>query len=344
MEPLFAFAAELWWLGPAAIAGGAASFAGLRYGRRRRARTLEYAGARHELTAARARLQAARARAKAAQAALLVAKSGRQSGRGAPGEVEAARTAVGDAQREARAAHTALRGRRVQVKAARALLRGMPRGDEHLPLARLVAEHDAVVARWMAYETDPAKAIAFPTMSDARVPATATLLTAMERAWWLRPRPGRPTLTPEEFARYRAAVTEVETAFRVAEAAAWRAAGAGTPGSDGGGAQGGLPPQVRGAWNGFLEGTRAVAASAAAAAAEAARDVVWRAANRDPGAEGPAASAAGTGAPQEAAPPASRGTAAGQPAEAAPQPGAGAAPPPSSPRRPTWPVPRRSAE
>lgn len=334
MDPFFALAAEFWWIGPTVIAGGAASFAGIRYGRRQRARALEYAGAKHELTVARVRLLTARAQAKNAQAAMLVAKSARQSGRGSIGEIEAARHAVGEAQRELRSAQTGVRGRRVQVKAARDLMRRMPRGDEHLPLARLVAEHDAVLSSWMAYETDPAKAIAFPTMSDARVPATAALLTAMDTARWLRPRPGKPTLTPEEFARYRRAVTELEAAFHTAEAAAWRAAGASgrPPGgasdrSFGDGA--GVPPQLRGAWDDLVENARAAAVTAATAAAESAREAIWRAAKRSPESD---ASTPKTNAPPSPSSP----------------PDAAEPPPPGKPasdkRGPIWPIPRRSSD
>lgn len=342
MDPFFAFAAEFWWLAPTAVAGGAASVAGIRYGRRQRARALEYAGAKHELTVARVRLLTARAQAKSAQAALLVAKSARQGGRGSIGEIEAARQGVGEAQRELRSAQTAVRGRRVQVKAARALMRRMPRGDEHLPLSRLVSEHDAVLSSWVAYETDPAKAIAFPTMSDARVPATAALLTAMDKARWLRPRPGRPTLTPEEFARYRAAVTELEAAFRTAEAAAWRAAGASgrPPGSAsehtfvGGGPN--IPPAVRGAWDDLVDNARAAAVTAATAAAESARDAIWRAAKRSP--DAPAAT------PRSDAP--ARPAPTSPPSASAPSSAPRAEPGPdeSVKRKPVWPIPRRSSD
>ena len=334
MDPFFALAAEFWWIGPTVIAGGAASFAGIRYGRRQRARALEYAGAKHELTVARVRLLTARAQAKNAQAAMLVAKSARQSGRGSIGEIEAARHAVGEAQRELRSAQTGVRGRRVQVKAARDLMRRMPRGDEHLPLARLVSEHDAVLSSWMAYETDPAKAIAFPTMSDARVPATAALLTAMDTARWLRPRPGKPTLTPEEFARYRGAVTELEAAFHTAEAAAWRAAGASgrPPGgasdrSFGDGA--GVPPQLRGAWDDLVENARAAAVTAATAAAESAREAIWRAAKRSPESD--------ASTPKTNAPPSPS-----SPPDAAEPPPSGK--PASDKRGPIWPIPRRSSD
>ncbi|WP_396642613.1 hypothetical protein [Microbacterium sp.] len=342
MDPFFALAAEFWWLGPTVIAGGAASFAGIRYGRRQRARALEYAGAKHELAVARVRLFTARAQAKSAQATLLVAKSARQSGRGSVGEIEAARHAVSEAQRELRSAQTGLRGRRVQVKAAKALMRRMPRGDEHLPLSRLVAEHDAVLSSWMAYETDPAKAIAFPTMSDARVPATAALLTAMDTARWLRPRPGKPTLTPEEFARYRTAVTELEAAFHTAEAAAWRAAGAsgrppGAASDPGVGSN--VPPQLRGAWDDLVENARAAAVTAAAAATESARDTIWRAAKRNPRTDDNPSAPDAPPRPASAPPP-SQAPTDSSPREAA----SDGAPPPPDKRNPIWPIPRRSAD
>ena len=339
MDPLLAFAVQSWWLGPTVIAGGAASFAGIRYGRRRRARALEYAGAKHEFAVARVRLYTARAQAKSAQAALLLAKSARHGGRGSVGEIEAARLAVGEAQRELRAAQTGLRGRRVQVKAAKTLMRRMPRGDEHLPLSRLAAEHDAVLAAWMAYETDPAKAIAFPTMSDARVPATGALLIAMDTARWLRPRPETPTLTPEEFARYRSAVTELEAAFRVAEAAAWRAAGAsGRPpgGAAGASAAPTLPPLLRSAWDDLVENARDAATTAAAAAAESAREAIQRATQRSPRPEDARAT------PESPAGPAS---AEARYRESAGQPSAPRNDRPSTDKRtPLWPIPGRPSE
>jgi hypothetical protein len=293
MDPVFAFAAELWWLGPVVIGGGAASFAAIRYGRRHRERTIEYAAARHELDVARARLHGARAQVTSARAAMLAAKSERQAGRAGTGAMDAARRSLGDAQREMRSAQTALQGRRVQVRAARIALRGMPRDDEHLPTARLVAAHDAVVSRWMEYETDPAKAIAFPTMTDTRVPATSALLTALDRARWLRPTSPKASMTPEAYSHYRAAVTDLEAAFQTAEADAWRAAGAtggpgGRSGLGGGGLGGGglggdtgsrpsIPPQLRGAWDDLVQSARSTASAAAAAAPAWTLDAVLRA-------------------------------------------------------------------
>jgi len=337
MDPLLAFAADFWWLGPAVIGAGAASFAGIRYQRRQRARTIEYAAARHELEAARVRVRTARAQVKSAHATLLVAKSARQSGQSGLADVDAARRRLADAQREVRAAQTGLRGRRVQVQAARAMLRGTPQGDEHLPLPRLMAAHDAVIARWMQYETDPAKTIAFPAMTDARVPETAALLTTMDRARWLRPASGQAVITPETFSHYRAAVAELEAAFEAAEAGAWRAAGAPRPARPGADTpRPFLSAEMRERWDEWARGAATIASSAAAAAADAAMDAVQRASRRPhaPSDEAPTAPPSSpSSAPKNA--PLSSPKSAHSPGER---------PAPEQPRRAPWPVPRRSAD
>lgn len=69
----------------------------------------------------------------------------------------------------------------------------------------------------MEYETDPARQIAFPAMSDSNVPTTAAFFVAVERARDLRPH-GR--VTPAEFTAYRDAVADLQRAFDVAERAA----------------------------------------------------------------------------------------------------------------------------
>lgn len=283
MDPLL-LVAQLWWVVPAAGGGAAAAYGIVRYGRRERARTLEYAAARHELEAARQRIRAARGGVKSAQAAHLVAKSARLSGQGSTAAVERARRDVVTAQRELRAAQTALRGRRMQVQGARAELRGMPRGAEHLPLARLLARHDHAVSQWMEYETDPAKTLAFPAMSDTSVPTTAALLDAMNRARWLRPASLEARMTPEAFARYRASVADLESALAAAEAEAWRRAGASARAASGArpprpqeeGARFAVPPQVREAWDLWVVEARAGLTTAASAAVEAAMDAMSR--------------------------------------------------------------------
>lgn len=84
-------------------------------------------------------------------------------------------------------------------------------------LERLFAAHDAVTARWLDYELDVAKLIAFPAMSDGRQPLTAAFLRAKKVADGLRPASPKARLTREQLAEYRNAVTDFEVAFDVAE-------------------------------------------------------------------------------------------------------------------------------
>jgi hypothetical protein len=82
---------------------------------------------------------------------------------------------------------------------------------------RLFAAHDAVTARWLEYELDVAKIIAFPAMSDGRQPLTAAFLRAKRVADNLRPASPKARLTAQELAEYRDAVTDYEVAFDLAE-------------------------------------------------------------------------------------------------------------------------------
>lgn len=84
-------------------------------------------------------------------------------------------------------------------------------------LERLFATHDAVTARWLEYELDVAKIIAFPAMSDGRQPLTAAFLRAKRVADGLRPATAKAKLTKEQLAEYRNAVADFEVAFDVAE-------------------------------------------------------------------------------------------------------------------------------
>jgi hypothetical protein len=84
-------------------------------------------------------------------------------------------------------------------------------------LERLFAAHDAVSARWLDYELDVAKLIAFPAMSDGRQPLTAAFLRAKRIADGLRPASAKAKLTREQLAEYRNAVADFEVAFDVAE-------------------------------------------------------------------------------------------------------------------------------
>ena len=84
-------------------------------------------------------------------------------------------------------------------------------------LERLFAAHDAVTARWLEYELDIAKLIAYPAMSDGRQPLTAAFLRAKKMADGLRPATAKTRLTRDQLAEYRSAVTDFEVAFDVAE-------------------------------------------------------------------------------------------------------------------------------
>lgn len=76
----------------------------------------------------------------------------------------------------------------------------------------------------MAYETDPARLIAFPALTDARQPLTAAFLAAEHRARDVRPASPHARITPPQFTAYRDAVAAVSRAFDAAEAEAWRQA------------------------------------------------------------------------------------------------------------------------
>jgi hypothetical protein len=84
-------------------------------------------------------------------------------------------------------------------------------------LEKLFAAHDAVTARWLEYELDVAKLIDFPAMSDGRQPLTAAFLKAKKVADGLRPASASAKLTAEQVTEYRAAVTDYEVAFDLAE-------------------------------------------------------------------------------------------------------------------------------
>ncbi|GAA4057782.1 hypothetical protein GCM10023065_03450 [Microbacterium laevaniformans] len=84
-------------------------------------------------------------------------------------------------------------------------------------LEKLFAVHDDVTARWLEYELDVARMIAFPTMSDGRQPLTAAFLRAKKVADRLRPPTADARVSPEQLAEYRTAVTDYEVAFDLAE-------------------------------------------------------------------------------------------------------------------------------
>ncbi len=109
-----------------------------------------------------------------------------------------------------------LRAARSRLKAAQVQYQ-LRTTDAPLPMAALVARQDAVTARWLAYETDPAKALSYPQMLDAQHPATLAFLRAQRDAQELRPTSANDRVTPETYVAYRNAVTAAETAFEAAE-------------------------------------------------------------------------------------------------------------------------------
>lgn len=209
MEPLILLVQGWWWVGPAVAGAGAASYMGLTTGRRR-ARRLELDAARHEESVAYRALVVAKAQVRSAQADVLAARS--RGGHVAPVDTKRALATAREAEKSA---SYALRASRARVKASYVQYRGQTK-TEPLPIERLYAAHDAVNARWLAYETDVDKALAYPQLTDARHPATVAFLQAQREAQWLRPTPGR-RVAPAEFAAYRDAVAAMDAALTEAE-------------------------------------------------------------------------------------------------------------------------------
>lgn len=228
MEPLLAFAAEFWWVAPATVGAGAAGWLGLRARRpvsprgarpmpRGAARRLGLDAARHELESAKSDAARARARLRVAQADALRIEAERAASHAPSGAVAAARRRVASARAELKASTIAIRARRAAVGAARASIPPATAERAAYPLGRLMGEHDALTARWMQYETDPAKLIAYPAMSDSRSPLLAAFLAADRQARWLRPATVDARISPADFAAYRMAVRHAEDAFDAAE-------------------------------------------------------------------------------------------------------------------------------
>lgn len=84
-------------------------------------------------------------------------------------------------------------------------------------LVRLFAEHDEITARWLDYELDVSKLIAFPAMSDGRQPLTAAFLRAKRTADALRPPSAEAKVSEQQVAEYLDAVGAYAVAFEVAE-------------------------------------------------------------------------------------------------------------------------------
>ncbi|MCC2029572.1 hypothetical protein KEC56_08580 [Microbacterium sp. YMB-B2] len=224
MDPLWMLAAEWWWIAPTAVGAGAVTAVGVRRGQKRSGRRLALDAARRDLRDAQREIGERRRGVKVARAehARLVAE--RTASRASTADVASARRALRQAEHDAKAAHADVRARRIRVGVEQAQVPSASRTDRY-PLARLNGAHDAVIARWMDYETDAAKLIAYPAMSDGKEPAMAAFLAAASRARDLRP--SSPSgVTPAEFSAYRDAVADLERTFDVAEhTAKARAAG-----------------------------------------------------------------------------------------------------------------------
>lgn len=209
MEPILLFVSGWWWIAPAAAGAGAAAYAGIT-ARPRRARRLELDAARHDERLAYRDLVAAKARVRTAHAELLTSKS-----RGSSRPAAQARSELQSARTDEKSASLALRASRARVKAGYTQYRTARSGDP-LPIDRLAALHDAINARWLGYETDIDKALAFPQLTDPRHPATAAFLDAQREALVKRPLL-RERATPEQYSEYRAAVRALELALLDAE-------------------------------------------------------------------------------------------------------------------------------
>lgn len=223
MEPILLIVSSWWWVAPAAVGVGAASYAGLTT-RSRRARRLELDAARHEESHAYRELVAAKARVRAAHADLLAAKA-----HGTAPQAAGARHALQSAKQSEKSASLAVRATRSRVKAVRAQY-VVSSSRDPLPIDRLYAAHDAVNARWLSYETDVDKALAFPQLTDSRHPSTVVFLRAQREALARRPML-RDRVTPQQYAEYRAAVQALDAALTEAERQAGVPGSAPVPGS-----------------------------------------------------------------------------------------------------------------
>ncbi|WP_051222973.1 hypothetical protein [Agrococcus lahaulensis] len=225
MDPVvLALVAEWWWIAPAGAGAGALGVIGARRGRPA-GRRLELDAAMHDVRQATDAVTRSRAYLKVARAELLRTQAEQSAGRVGLGAVLESKRRVQAAERAVKVAVADLKARRASVHAARATLPASRAPLEAMPLARLRDEHDRLTARWIAYETDPAKAIDYPAMSDASSPALQEFLREQRLALELRPASLDTRMAPADFAAYRDAVRRATHAFDAAEHAARRGAG-----------------------------------------------------------------------------------------------------------------------
>jgi hypothetical protein len=268
VDPLWALLAEGWWAVPVAagaVGTGALGWLGVRAQRRARVRRLEVDAAQHDVRAAHQAIGRARAGVMAARAEVARADADRLASRATAGDVASSRRRLAQAQQDLRASVAALRARRAAVRAARASVPSARDGADALPLARLMTSHDRVTARWMEYETDAAKVLEYPWMSDAQAPLTAEFLRAQSAAQWLRPASPDARISAADYAAYRDAVRRAVATFEAAERDALARAGH-------------LPPEQNPSdrWASlaqeFVEGAQRTVARSAEAAARAAAE------------------------------------------------------------------------
>lgn len=209
--------AEWWWIAPSAVAVGTVGVIGVkRQSSRTSGRRLAFDAARHDLKTAQQIAAERRTALKIARADLTRVLAERAAQRATAEQVAGARRMLRERERDAKAASADVRARHVRANAARAAI---PAASAPRPLDRLHAEHDAVVARWMRYETDPALQIGYPAMTDVKRPATAAYLRASGHATEMR-RAASGKITAAEFGAYRDAVADLERSFEAAEHAA----------------------------------------------------------------------------------------------------------------------------
>lgn len=216
MDPLWSAVAELWWAVPAVAGTAVVSVAAVRRGLSSGGRRLGYDAARLDLRNALRRATEARLAVRVARADLAGLLAGRAAGATDAAAVAEARLRAREAEQASKAAAAAVRARRARLEAARAEL-ALGADPQRRPLPRTMAAHDAVLARWVAYETDPGLLLAYPAMGDARDPSTSAFLTAMAEARDARPA-STARVTPAEFGAYRDAVERLHRAFDLAEA------------------------------------------------------------------------------------------------------------------------------
>ncbi len=215
MEPLILLS-EWWWTAAVGVGGVTAGGIALRRRSVRSGRRLEVDAARIDLRAAQQTSTERRLAVKLARADVTRISAERSARRATAEQVAGAKRLLRDKENDARAAAADVRAKQVRLTAARA---SVPRASEPRPLERLQAQHDAITARWMRYETDAALQIAYPAMTDVKHPATAAYARAAGHAVDAR-REAAHSPRADTYAAYRDSVADLERALEAAEYAA----------------------------------------------------------------------------------------------------------------------------